>query len=153
MTRVPYAKLTAPGYRRCMVRTAWIAVIAVVGMTLALTGCAANNIGGGSCVPRMRIEPATIHPGDSITVASADKCNVKIPGEGWDVVAGHAGGGKALVHVKSSDPFDGSFRVELTLPHDFPVGQAYAGVDNWDYSTCPDAASCAGPMSSFTVVP
>lgn len=101
----------------------------------------------------MQIEPATIHPGDSITVVSADKCNVKVPGSGWTVVAGHVGNGKALVQVKSSDKFDGSFRVELTLPADFPIGEAYAGVDNWDYSTCPDAGSCASPMSSFTVKP
>lgn len=57
------------------------------------------------------------------------------------VVTGHVGDVKILVQVKSSDTFDGSFRVELTLLGYFPIREAYAGVDNWGYSTCPDAGS------------
>jgi hypothetical protein len=128
-------------------------VIVIVAVTLAVTGCAVNKVAAENCVPRMRIAPATIHPGDSITVESADSCNVKVPSKGWVVVAGHVGAGKTLVQVNRSDEFTGSFRVELTLPSDFPVGEAYAGVDNWDYSTCADTGSCAGPMASFTVEP
>ena len=140
-----------------MVRTARAgaraSAIVIVAVTLAVTGCAMNNVAAENCVHRMRIAPATIHPGDSITVESADSCNVKVPSKGWVVVAGHVGAGKALVQVNRSDEFNGSFRVELTLPSDFPVGEAYAGVDNWDYSTCADPGSCAGPIASFTVEP
>ena len=142
-----------PQYLQFMVKLARAAAVMIVALSLALAGCAANKVTSENCVPRMRIEPATVHPGDSITVQSADTCKVKIPVDGWVVVAGHVGAGKALVQVKRSAEFNGSFRVELTLPSDFPVGEAYAGVDNWDYSTCADTGSCAGPMGSFTVEP
>lgn len=66
-------------------------------------------------------EPATVHPGDSITVQSADSCKVKIPIDGWVAVAGHVGAGKALAKVKRSAEFNVSFRVEFTLPSNFPA--------------------------------
>ena len=112
----------------------------IVAVTLAVTGCATNKVAAENCVPRMRIAPMTIHP-DSITVKSADSCNVKVPSKGWVVVAGHVGAGKALVQVNRWDEFNGSLRVELILPSDFPVGEAYAGVANWGYSTCAHAGS------------
>ena len=113
----------------------------IVAVTLAVTGCATNKVAAENCVPRMRIAPTTIHSGDSITVKSADSCNVKVPGKGWVVVAGHVGAGKALVQVNRWDEFNGSLRVELILPSDFLVGEAYAVVDNWGYSTCADTGS------------
>jgi uncharacterized lipoprotein YajG len=75
-----------PQYLGQMVRTARLSAIAVV----ALTGCATNSTSGENCVPRVQIEPAAIHPGNSITVVSADSCNVKIPGAGWIEVAGQS---------------------------------------------------------------
>lgn len=113
----------------------------IVAVTLAVTGCATNKVAAENCVPRMRIAPTTIHSGDSITVKSADSCNVKVPSKGWVVLTGHVGAGKALVQVNRWDEFNGSLRVELILPSDFLVGEAYAGVDNWDYSTCADTGS------------
>lgn len=135
--------------------------IAAAVATLTLSGCATvtptaemgNPDAAGCVVPLVRVTPATVHPGDTITVVSGDPCDIPIPGEGWLVVAGHVGDGGARVHVTSDDELDGLFRVELTLPDDFPIGEAYAGIGNWDYSTCPDNASCAGPTGSFTVVP
>ena len=134
-----------------LVRTVRLSVVAVVAAALALTGCAMTEAVDGSCVPRMQVEPATVHLGDSFTVVSADNCNVTVTDGGWVVVAGHVGDEKALVDVRSSDTFDGAFRVKLNLPSDFPLGEAYAGVDSWDYSTCADPVSCAGPMVNFTV--
>jgi hypothetical protein len=140
-----------------MVAIARASAIAVVALTMALTGCsptsATGGISGGNCVPRVQIEPAIVHPGNSITVVSTDKCNVKVPGDGWTVVAGHIGDGKALVQGISSGTFDGSFRAKLTLPGDFPMGDAYAGIKNWDYSTCADSGSCASPQGDFNVQP
>ena len=136
-----------------MVKLARAAAVTIVALSLTLAGCAANKFTPENCVPRMNIAPATVHPGDSITVQSADRCKVEIPAVGWVVVAGHVGAGKALVEVKHSAEFNGSFRMELTLPSDFPVGEAYAGVDNWNYSTCAGTGSCAAPMGSFTVEP
>lgn len=78
--------------------------------------------------------------------------NAEELGGGWLVVAGHVGdGGKGFVQVRTSDTFDGSFRVQLKLPDDFRAGDALAGVSNWDYSRCPDNASCAAPMGNFTL--
>lgn len=51
------------------------------------------------------------------------------------------------------DEFDGTFRVELDLPSGFPAGDAFAGVENWDYSECADTGSCASASASFTVTP
>ena len=113
----------------------------IMAVTLAVTGCATNKVAAENCVPRMRIARTIIHPGDSITVKSADSCNVKVPSKGWVVEAGHVGAGKALVQVNRWDEFSGSDRVEHILPSDFPVGEAYAGVDNWDYSTCAHTGS------------
>jgi hypothetical protein len=124
---------------------------------MALTGCSLNSptggAGGGNCVPRVHIEPAIVHQGGSLTVVSTEKCNVKVPTGGWTVVAGHIEGGKALVREKSSGTFDGSFRAQLTLTGDFPLGDAYAGIKNWDYSTCADSGSCASPQGVFKVQP
>jgi hypothetical protein len=140
-----------------MVAIARASAIAVVALVMALTGCSPNSptggVSGGNCVPRVHIEPAIVHPGGPITVVSTDKCNVKVPTGGWNVVAGHIGDGKALVREKSSGTFDGSFRAQLTLPGDFPLGDAYAGIKNWDYSTCADSGSCASPQGVFKVQP
>lgn len=158
---VAAASLTKPGivaataeYGDRMVGAIRLSAIAIVMATLALTGCATIGLDDGTCVvPLVRVAPATAHPGDTITVVSDDSCDVEVPNGGWVVVAGHVGGGKTLVQVTAKNVFDGQFRVELTLSEDFPVGEAYAGIENWDYSTCPDNASCASPTGSFTVEP
>ena len=112
----------------------------IVAVTLAVTGCATNKVAAENCAPRMRIARTTIHP-DSITVKSADSCNVKVPSKGWVVVAGHVGAGKALAQGNRWDEFSGSDPMELILPSDSPVGEAYAGVDNWVHSTCAHTGS------------
>lgn len=131
-----------------------LSILMVAALSLALSGCSTIGPGAGSCVvPRVQVEPTVVHPGDTITVVAEDACDVRMPDDGWVVGAGHVGGGGTLVHVTSADALDGSFRVELQLPDDFPIGEAYAGIENWDYSTCPDNASCASPTGSFTVEP
>ncbi|MBD8584504.1 hypothetical protein IFT77_02015 [Frigoribacterium sp. CFBP 13729] len=54
--------------------------------------------------------------------------------------------------VTTTETFDGSFQVELTLPTEFPLGEACAAVTNWDLGDCDDTGSCAGPSSTFQVV-
>lgn len=135
-----------------MSQTRRISAVALALALMTLNGCAMISPSSGYCVPRVHVEPTSVRAGDTVTVVSEDRCEVTVPTGGWLVVAGHVGdGGNGPVQVRSSEPFDGSFRVDLQLPKDFPAGEAYAGVINWDYSTCPDTASCAGPLGGFTV--
>ena len=53
--------------------------------------------------------------------------------------------------VRSTAELDGHWSVSVELPDDFPAGETTAGIDNWNYSSCPDNASCAGPVGSFRV--
>lgn len=132
-----------------------------IGMTVVtailVSGCAVGAVGGegtGSndyCVPRMTVSPTTVTAGASVTLTSEDVCDVAVPANGWQVGAGNTGGGASLVTVRTTESFDGSFKVTLILPEDFPSGEAYVGIDNWDYSPCPDNASCAAPSISFEV--
>jgi len=55
------------------------------------------------------------------------------------------------VRLTVTDAFDGAFRVQMTVPTDFPAGAAFAGIENWDYSACSDNASCASASVDFTV--
>jgi len=137
-----------------MMKARWLTVVLALALGVpALGGCGA--LSGSGCVPRMSVEPSHASPGDTITVTSDDTCGVPIPQGGWAVGAGHVGGGVNLpVSVTSDRKFDGSFTVHLTLPDNFPLGEAFAGVNNWDYSSCTDAnSSCAGPTGEFYVEP
>ena len=73
------------------------------------------------------------------------------PAGGWRIIAAHDGDDPA-VSATTTERFDGDFRIALTLPSDFPEGEAYAGVENWDYSSCNGTnSSCAAAAGDFTV--
>jgi len=58
----------------------------------------------------------------------------------------------SLGTVTSEDRFDCSFTVHLTIPDDFPLGEAYATVEICGYSFCMDAdGSCASASGYFYV--
>ena len=116
----------------------------------ALVGCSTP---APVCVPRMSVTPNPAHPGDTIRVESSDVCKVAVPAEGWHVAVHPSGSSSGSVDVTTSEPFDGTFSVPLTLPEDFRLGEGSAGIENWDYSTCPDDASCASPYGSLDVTP
>jgi hypothetical protein len=138
------------GVLMCSRRSA--AAVVVVAATVLLGGCAMSSpFPAGGCVPRIFVEPKVTTPGDTIVVTSDTACDDTPPEGGWVVIAAHIGGGKALAHTTTQEGFDGSFRVTLQLPSDFPVGQAFAGIENWDYSFCSANASCASATGDFTV--
>lgn len=76
-----------------------------------------------------------------------------IPDGGWEIVARDLGPGfTSTVTVATDERFDGSFTVQLTLPDTFPSGEAFASIENWDYSFCTDAnTSCASASATFYV--
>jgi len=118
-----------------------------------VSGCAILHEGQGdtNCVPRMSVTSGEVVRGEVVTLVTADVCEVAIPSGGWRVSAGHVGDGTALITAETDEELDGSFDVSLELPADFPTGDAWIGIENWDYSTCADASSCAGPSTTFTV--
>lgn len=120
-----------------------------------ITGCVTSSGGDGrgGCVPRMTVSPEIAHAGDTVTLSSSDVCAVQVPDRGWEVTAKQPLERGRAVTVQSGDALDGSWAASVTLPADFPSGEVSFGIDNWDYSTCPYDASCAGPFGSFRVVP
>lgn len=136
-------------------RAAW-AVLGLVGLAALalLSGCVGRGEPpAGGCVPRIMIEPAEVSAGETISITSDTACDDAAPSGGWVVGAGHIPGGEPLVSVVTDEQFDGSFELSLTLPADFPEGEAWAGVQNWDYSFCAANASCAAATGDFTVTP
>lgn len=116
------------------------------------SGCTMSSPPPSSgCVPRVMVEPKVAAPGGTITLTSDTTCDDEPPRGGWAVIAAPVGSPQALASVTTDDEFDGSFRVTITLPTDFPAGEAYAGIDNWDYSFCSDDGSCASATGDFTV--
>jgi hypothetical protein len=160
-----------------------VSVVSVLVLCVGVSaGCASSDAPQAGCVPRMSVEPRTVHPGDTVTLSSADECHVAVPDGGWwveatipsaDGTATRAPAGDAsspasptpgtptaddsgLVRseaVRSVEAFDGSWSVEVRLPENFPVGDAAIGIRNWKYTACPADASCAGPSTGFTVEP
>ena len=131
----------------------WVVAIAVFAMAAATSGCESSPSPDGWCVPRILVTPLVASPGEMITLTSDTKCDAPRPRDGWVVSAAPVGDGhEPLVSVTSQDEFDGDFTATLVLPTDFPLGEAAAGIDNWDYSDCVDTnASCASPTGGFTV--
>jgi hypothetical protein len=86
---------------------------------------------------------------------SDTSCDDAPPEGGWIVTAAHVGSAAVLAETTSDDQFDGSFVATLVLPDDFPHGQAYAGIGNWDYSFCEGrgSGSCASASGDFVVRP
>lgn len=120
----------------------------VIAMT---TGCASSGQRAGGCVPRMTVEPSSASAGDRVTFSSHDVCDVDAPETGWRIEAHTSGEDASSVLVRSSEPFDGSWSTDLVVPSDFAVGEASISVANWDYSSCPDDASCAAPIAELTI--
>lgn len=131
-------------------------VIGLVVLTtcVLVSGCAVQHEGprDTNCVPRMSVSSGEAVRGEVVTLVTADVCEVAIPSGGWRVSAGHVGDGTALITAETRDELDGSFDLSLELPADFPTGDAWIGIENWDWSTCADAVSCAGPSTTFTVL-
>jgi len=131
-------------------------VAGLVGLAACVlaSGCAVlqESPGAGNCVPRMSISSDEVIQGDAVSLVTADVCKVEPPPGGWRVSAGHVGDGTALISAETDEAFDGSFDVSLELPDDFPTGEAWIEIEDWDYSTCADTGSCAGPSTTFAVL-
>lgn len=120
-----------------------LAVVVGAGALSACTSSSGGGEGARSCVPQLTVRPGTAHPGDTVTVSSSDVCDVPVPDRGWTVSVRQPLEDGREVTVRSADPFDGSWSTSVALPADFPVGETSVGIDNWDYSSCDDGASCA----------
>jgi hypothetical protein len=128
-------------------------------LALGLSGCVSSSPPPSSwCVPRIIVEPAIVAPGESITLSSDTECDVSQPPGGWDVIVAPIGQVENGVSTTVTDDFDGSFSVTVVIPEDFPSGDAFADIANWDYSPCDDtgvtsasSGSCASASGSFTV--
>jgi len=82
---------------------------------------------GRNCVPRVQIEPATVQPGDSITVVSADDYSAKMPGDGWVAVAGCVGDaatGTSCEHSRETTAVDATARHQGGQLKPSPLGHA-----------------------------
>ena len=130
----------------------WVAAIAVFAVAAVTSGCASPPPDGW-CVPRITVTPSLASPGESITLTSDTKCDAPLPRDGWVVSAAHVGDGdEPLVSLISQDEFDGDFTATLELPTNFPLGEASAGIENWNYSDCSGSSgSRASPSGGFTV--
>jgi hypothetical protein len=132
-------------------RSASAAAVLAVVVVSGVTACASPHHREGGCVPRMSAEPRSVHVGDTVTFSTDDVCKVDVPDGGWRVEARLAGAVGTRATARSAEPFDGSWSVRILVPAAFPVGDASIGITNWDYSSCPDTASCAGPFADVTV--
>jgi hypothetical protein len=74
-----------------------------------------------------------------------------MPAGGWVVKAAPVGQLDFAVRTVAETKLVDGFSATVVLPADFPVGDAFAGLESWDYSGCPDNASCASPSASFRV--
>ncbi|QHC67632.1 hypothetical protein GSU68_14355 [Rathayibacter sp. VKM Ac-2759] len=133
-----------------------VTVLGLLACALALGGCAMSSPpvgddGPAGCVPLVRIEPRVASPGETVTVVVADGCDLETPEDGWDVVVAPVGGLESGVRSVVSTDLGEGFSVDVVLPADFPAGEAFGGIDGWDFSHCPDSASCASPTGDFTV--
>lgn len=134
-------------------RRTFALVFAVAGAT-TLSGCYLSPPPPIGCVPRITVTPAVAAPGDTITLESDTTCDDAPPDGGWIVTATHVGSTAVLAQTTSNAQFDGSFIARMVLPTDFPIGEAYAGVSNWDYSFCESGGgSCASATGDFIVRP
>ena len=131
-----------------------IRIALVSAVTLALSGCSTPSPSPGSdyCVPRVSVTPAEVRPGDTITVEVESGCDAPTPPGGWVMTAAPVGELDRAVRTTVEEDLGDGLTVSIELPDAFPLGEAWAGILEWDYSGCPDGASCAGPTGSFQVV-
>ncbi|MBA4248689.1 MAG: hypothetical protein C0444_10405 [Microbacterium sp.] len=118
---------------------------------MVLSGCVSTPPAEEYCVPRVTISPVEVRPGDTITVTVESGCDVPMPAGGWVVIAGPVGQLDLAVRTVTEAELVNGFAVTVELPADFPGSEGFAGLDYWDYSGCPDNASCASPVASFRV--
>jgi len=129
-------------------------VALVIAVALALSGCSTPSPSPASdyCVPRFSVTPAEVRPGATITVEVESGCDAPMPRDGWVVTAAPVGDLDAAVRTTVEEALVDGLTVTIELPATFPLGEAWAGFREWDYSGCPDGASCASPTGSFRVV-
>lgn len=127
-----------------------LAVVAIAAMVLS--GCVSAPPAESYCVPRVTVSPAEVRPGDTITVSVESGCDADMPSRGWVVIAGPVGQRDLAVRTLIEAELVTGLTTTVELPADFPLGEGFAGLDAWDYSGCPDNASCASPTGSFRVV-
>jgi len=127
----------------------------VIAVALALSGCSTPSPSPASdyCVPRFSVTPAEVRPGATITVEVESGCDAPMPRDGWVVTAAPVGDLDAAVrHDGRGRPSSTDSPSRSSCRPTFPLGEAWAGFREWDYSGCPDGASCASPTGSFRVV-
>lgn len=126
---------------------------AIFAATTGFVAAACTSAPRTVCVPRVQIEPNKAHAGHTIEVSVEAGCDIAAPPDGWIVYAAPVGKLENAVTVHVDAELSKGFTTMLTLPAAFPAGEAFAGLKDWDYSTCDDSASCASPSGSFTVLP
>lgn len=131
---------------------------AAVGLAIAVmlvSGCTTTSpeeTESTFCVPRVWVTPAEVSPGDTISVEVEGRCDAPTPPAGWVVRAAPVGQLESAVSTTVDAEVLAGFTVTLDLPADFPPGEAFAGLASWNYSDCPDNASCASASGGFRVV-
>ncbi|MBF4618433.1 hypothetical protein ITJ44_10155 [Clavibacter sp. VKM Ac-2873] len=140
-------------------RRSRIVAAAVAGLLVAsLSACSTPPSGdappeGGRCVPILAVEPQDPSPGDVITVTFPGVCAVVVPPEGLRISAVPVDDRSATVRATVPADAEEPLRAEIRLPDDFPTGSASVGLDDYPAPACPADASCAAPVTAFSVVP
>ncbi|MCI0155371.1 hypothetical protein KNO15_01500 [Leifsonia shinshuensis] len=135
---------------------AWAGAVTLILVSASLlTGCGGvGEVAIQDCLPRpLRLTPASAAPGDTITVASGPA----------DCDLGYHDGTTytmriVLPHHQSPDTIvpvgvDGRFTARLTIPPEFPTGDAWVTVDGSPFDRCGDssAGSCVGYTARLTI--
>lgn len=122
--------------------------LSLTAASLMVTGCAP----AARCFPEpLKATPASVAAGGAVTISSAAaRCDLGYPdGHTYSIVLWHRG-----IHSESSSVRvapDGAFGTELTVPADFPHGEAFVVVSGSTYDDCADTGSCAGYSTTITV--
>ncbi len=132
----------------------WAATMGVIVTSAALlTGCGIVDVAPQKCFPsRVHVTPGAAAPGETITVSSeAADCDLGYrEGHTYSVavIVPHHRSPESVVPVD----VDGRFSSELTIPADFPSGDAWVVVAGSPYDQCDDTrGSCAGYGAGLTV--
>ncbi|WP_348787407.1 hypothetical protein [Leifsonia sp. NPDC080035] len=133
---------------------AGMAAAVLLAVTAALSGCSDSGlITVRRCLPSpLEVTPAVASPGTVLTVSSgAAACDL-----GYR--EGHTYTVEVLMPMHRSPQTtirvgtDGRFQAEVTVPADFPAGDAVVDVHGSPYDDCDDGGgSCAGYAAYFTI--
>ncbi|WP_344792764.1 hypothetical protein [Gryllotalpicola daejeonensis] len=106
----------------------------------------------GCGVARPTVSPSPVTRGQAITVtAGSAHCAKSLPaGTTFDVSVSPSDGSDARESEQASVHHDGSFTVTLTIPGDFPIGEAVVWVDDTAYVPCHDTG--AGTLDGMALV-